>query len=181
MQQVYTSPYQQGSSAQVLTSAPQAAPGKFGLTAAQRSKPNKTERLIIQELGCQLGLMICETNRLKYNINKKNHEIAKVIDFIRADPNVSGEQIITLLDAIVDKIDVQDAQDDQVSQNGASGQKTQETQAQGTHEQHGQAQPYAQDQATELVRDAPVQSGPGPQFETQGVQGQAGLGAQPVF
>ena len=47
--------------------------------------------------------MICENNRLKYCIDRKNQEILKVIEHVRGNPNLGKNEILELLDGIVDK------------------------------------------------------------------------------
>ena len=47
--------------------------------------------------------MICENNRLKYCIDKKNHEILRVMETIKSSPGLGQNQILAMLDNIVDK------------------------------------------------------------------------------
>lgn len=107
---------------QALGQPVQQVPGTKQLKIAQKPKQGKTERLIIQELGCQLGLMICENNRLKYSIDKKNHEIMRVIESIKATPETSSAQIVSMLSSIVDRYDQTLGDDDHEDQTQTKGQ-----------------------------------------------------------
>ncbi len=68
-----------------------------------REKAGKTERLIIQEIACQLGLLICENNRLRYVIDRKNHEIDSVLTQIKSKADLTKDDIIGLLENIIDR------------------------------------------------------------------------------
>lgn len=61
--------------------------------------------------------MICENNRLKYSIDKKNHEIMKVIEAIKASPETSPDQILAMLSSVVDRYEQPIGEDTQGAQN----------------------------------------------------------------
>ena len=53
-------------------------------------------------------MLICENNRLKYTIDKKNHDIARVVEQIRDVDELSKKDIINLLEGIVDRVPAND-------------------------------------------------------------------------
>lgn len=69
--------------------------------APRAASSGRTERLIIEELGCQLGLMICENNRLQYANSEKERGINEVIQKLR-QADIPKAELITILSGLLD-------------------------------------------------------------------------------